>query len=83
MEDEARLLSGQLEAVDVEIAEGEAAVASASDRMRHANAEFSSLMAAMSVAFREYDQAVRSDQIRPNQISCFCLGLDWRWVEGE
>lgn len=58
MEAEVCRLSGQLEAVDREVVEAEEAVARSSERMRQANAEFSSLMAAMSVAFREYDQAV-------------------------
>lgn len=58
VEAEVRRLSGQLEAVDCEVVEAEEAVVRSSERMRQANAEFSSLMAAMSVAFREYDQAV-------------------------
>lgn len=59
MDDEVRRLSGQAGVVDDEIVKAEEAVARASERTRQANAEFSSLMSAMSVAFREYDQAVR------------------------
>lgn len=40
----------------------EEAVEQASDRMREANKEFSNLMAAMSAAFREYDQAVTTNR---------------------
>ena len=57
------LLSGQLETVDSGIREAEEALARSSERMRQANAEFSSLMAAMSVAFREYDQAVSDNRM--------------------
>lgn len=55
---EVRLLTTQLEDVTAKVATAEEAVAQASDRMKQANAEFSSLMAAMSAAFREYDNAV-------------------------
>lgn len=54
------LLSTRLEDADAKVIEAEGAVGQASDRMRQANAEFSNLMAAMSSAFREYDQAITS-----------------------
>lgn len=62
MDAEVRLLSDQLAAADAEIVKAEEAVAQASDRMKRANAEFSNLMAALSLVFREYDKAVRGRQ---------------------
>lgn len=59
MEAEVRRLSNQLETADAGIVKAEEAVAQASDRMKRANAQFSNLMAALSLVFREYDKAVR------------------------
>lgn len=55
-------LSAQMDVVNAEVIEAEKAVAEASDRIRQANTEFSNLMASMSSAFREYDQAVTANR---------------------
>ena len=57
-----RDISAQIEVVEAEVAQREEAVTTASERMQEANKEFSNLMAAMSAAFREYDQAVTSNR---------------------
>lgn len=55
-------LSAQLEALDKEVTQAEQEVEQASDSMQEANKEFSNLMAAMSAAFREYDQAITTNR---------------------
>ncbi|CAN0437949.1 unnamed protein product, partial [Ectocarpus sp. 12 AP-2014] len=59
---EVRLLSDQLATADAETVKAEEAVEQASDRMKRANAEFSNLMAALSLVFREYDKAVTANR---------------------
>lgn len=62
METEIHQLSTQLQAMDVKAKQGEEAAGRAYDSIREANTEFSNLMAAMSAAFREYDQAVTANR---------------------
>lgn len=56
MEAQTRELTEQLDTLVAEVTQSEEAVKDASNRVQQANTDFSNLMAAMSAAFREYDQ---------------------------
>lgn len=62
VEDEVRKLSAELDSLRLDVADQEKAVKNASDDIRQASSEFSEVMAAMSAAFRDYDQIVSANR---------------------